>query len=196
MYKRPTIRKVRPKLEFISQYINGALVSSWQTVDKVAIIPTGAPGRVGEIVTRMHQNMTTHPTPPKWTPPYDYEFVIKNLPVEQQDEYRRRCEEWHAAHPPPPPKPPKEALNINAEIVANFWKDKKTMPPLDERIEMLHKAGYSEEKINRCIAWHEKEENLKDERQKTIDRIFGHYKGAAKPKKVVKVIKPVKKKMT
>lgn len=195
MYKRPALKQVRPKLEFVSQYINGALVSSWQVVDKIHIIPTGTPGRVGEIVTKMDQNTAAQYSKPEWVPPYDYEFVIKNLPVEQQDAYRRRCEEWHNAHPPPPPKPPKEKLNINTEVVANFWKNKKEMPTLKERVEMLREAGYPDEKIDKCIAWYEKDERLKDERQAAIDRIFGQYKGA-KTKKVVKVIKPVKKKIT
>jgi hypothetical protein len=201
MFKRPTIKCgfLTPK-QFVTEIRpNGTRASTWVTpVHIPAIIPNGTPGRVGEIVDLMYKGFDCVRRPDKtpWTPPMDYEFVAKHLPEEIQDAYLAKCEMWIADNPPRRVLVPAEKPVIDTELILALYKKYPgAVPPFEERMKVCRVAGYSEEYIAKKTERHRKFTELAEERQKSIDNIFGKWPSANKatPKPKSKVIKAVKK---
>jgi hypothetical protein len=119
------------------------------------------------------------------------------MPVGEQAAYLARCEAWHAENPPRVHAPRPEVRVLDTEAVARvFTKHAPKIPPLEERIGVYRKAGYSEEYIERAKAHAALMEETSDERQKALDLIFAKWPAASKPApKKGKVIKAVKKRM-
>lgn len=194
LFKRPTPRpgSVAP-LTFVSTFHNGARVSEWVVAPSRSRIPSGTPGRVGEIADAMNRGdgavarVKTH-----WTPPTTYEFIASKMPKEQGDAYIKRAEEWIAAHPPRALREPPPPLEYDMEMVAVYFQKLRTMPDKSELMKLWRRAGIPEARILQSLAWHEKEEAMADENQQKIDAIFGPAE-VKKIKKVAKVIKAVKK---
>ena len=200
MFKRPTIRRHYESTRFVTETLaNGAQVSKWTSVVTRRRIPTGTPGVVGSIADKMHAGTDTirHVVGPKWTPPSEYEFIAERLPVEERAAYVARCEAWFAENPPRVSVARPEVAALDYEAVAKvFTKHHPELPPLEERLAVYRKAGYSEEYIEHARARAERAEETSDERQKALDLIFAKWPAASKaaPKKG-KVIKAVKKRM-
>ena len=199
MFKRPIVLKGRkPQLEFVTRTVNGALVSTWEPKNTVSIIPTGTPGRVGEIVTEMHKGYNFTPRPPKPFRPhyFDSEFYARKIfeTEEEQQAYIFKCKEYYANLPVKPVVVVAEKPTINVKMIADYWRRRKTMPPLEDRVKLLQAAGYPEDRVQKYIKYYEKEAEMSAENQKKIDKIFGSF-AVVKPKQK-KVIKPVKKKVT
>ena len=202
MFKPPsTFKDRRPVLEFKNEIrANGALVSSWvPKVDRPVIIPNGTPGRVGEIVDIMRRGEACiqRPTKTPWTPPSDYEFIAKYLPDEQSRiNFISKCETWIADNPPRRIAAPAEKPVIDTELILALYKKYPgAVPPFEERMKVCRAAGYSDEYIAKKTERHRKFTELADERQKTIDSVFGKWPTANKatPKPKGKVIKAVQK---
>jgi hypothetical protein len=197
-FKRPTLKRVwnGPSV-FVSVQQGGAKVSQWVLTSQTKSIPTGSPGVVGEICTKMHRGDCVKLKETSWTPPYDYEFYARRmLPESEQEAYIERCRTWVAEHPPRIPKTPNPPLNIDLEKYAKFWAGKKNMPPLAERVAMLRDVGFPEARVEKHIAWDKMMEETSEQRQKVIDDIFGvDVPKKSKVQKTKVVLKPVKKKM-
>jgi len=200
-FKRPTLRKLGGVSKvFTTVQQGGASVSAWVADTKMRAVPTGTPGRVGEICTQMHRGDCVKRTPLiQWTPQSEYEFYAeKTLPESERAAYIERCKKWFEEHPPRAPKAPKAPIEYSREIIAEFYSKINTMPSLEERVAAFRKAGMPEERIQKHVAWQEVIDATSDERQKVIDDIFGVYvppKSKTKSVTKTKVIKPVKKKM-
>ena len=116
-------------------------------------IPTGTPGRAGEIATSMHRGSGSvgPPPPTTWTPSYDYEFLAQH----QADPaaYLARCEAWFAENKPLVPATHKIAPAVDFTPIAElFTKYNDHRPPIGEHVEAMRKAGYSERIIAKAIA--------------------------------------------
>ena len=200
MFKRPTIRRSYESTRFVTETLaNGAQVSKWAPFVTRRRVPTGTPGVVGSIVDKMHAGSDAihHAPRTNWTPPCEYEFVARSLPVGEQAAYMARCEAWFAENPPRVLVTRPEVAALDYEAVARvFTKHAPQLPPLEERLAAYRKAGYSEEYIERAKARAVRMEETSDERQKALDLIFAKWPAASKaaPKKG-KVIKAVKKRM-
>lgn len=159
---------------------------------KVAVCP----GRVSEILEKMHKGVPLKPVGRVWTPPRDYKLVAAH--TDDPEGYIKACEEWIAAHPPkeiPPPPPP---LNLNIEPIIEVFAKYKPVPPIPELVKAWTAAGYPEERIAKAKVAREKMEATIEEREKVLDLIFAKFPSASKPTpkpKTKKVIKVVKKKM-
>ena len=200
MFKRPIIRRRYESTRFVTETLaNGTRVSQWVSVATRQRIPTGTPGVVGAIIDKMHAGSDTihHASGPTWTPPRDYEFIAKYMPVEERPAYLSRCEEWFAANPPRVAETAPEVTVLDHEAVARvFAKHAPRLPPLAERLVAYQKVGYSDEYISQAKARDEQLAATAVERQKILDLIFAKWPAASKagPKKG-KVIKAVKKRM-
>lgn len=75
-------------------------------------------------------------------------------------------------------------------ILCEKYYSKGKIPPLNERITLLRKAGYSEIALDKIIKNHMQAKKDSEKNQKILDDIFIKYK--IKPTKK-KVLKPVKK---
>lgn len=75
-------------------------------------------------------------------------------------------------------------------ILCEKYYSKGKIPPLNERVSLLRKAGYSENTIDKIIKGHFQAKKDSEKNQKMLDDIFMKYK--IKPAKK-KVLKPVKK---
>jgi len=163
-------------------------------------IPTGTPGRVGEIVTKMHRGSGSAgpPPPTEWSPSYDYEFLAQH----QADPaaYIARCEAWFAENKPLVPATRKISPAVDLTPIADlFVKHGDHRPPIDEHVEAMRKAGYSERVIAKAIARDAFLKATVDERQKALDLIFARWPSINKPTpkpRASKPIKAVKKKMS
>jgi hypothetical protein len=200
MFKRPTIRRRYESVRFVTETsVSGAKVSHWVPDTTSCRIPTGTPGVLGSIVDRMHagDDAVRFASRPQWTPSCEYEFIAKQLPVGEQAAYIARCEAWFAENPTRAAAPRPEALAVDYESVARvFAKRAPQLPPLEERLAVYRKAGYSEEYIERAKARAAMMEATSDARQKALDLIFAKWPAASKPApKKGKVIKAVKKRM-
>jgi hypothetical protein len=83
-------------------------------------------------------------------------------------------------------------------IAELFAKHGGHRPPIDEHVEAMRKAGYSERVIDKAIARHAFLKATVDERQKALDLIFARWPSINKPTpkpRASKPIKAVKKKM-
>ena len=194
------MRRRYESTRFVTETLaNGAQVSKWTPVVTRRSVPTGAPGVVGSIVDKMHAGNDTirHVVGPKWTPPAEYEFIAERLPAGERAAYIARCEAWFAENPPrvPAPRPEVRVLDTDA-VVKLFEKHHPQLPPLEERLAVYRKVGYSEEYVKRARARAEIAEETADERQKALDLIFAKWPAASKavPKKGT-VIKAVKKRL-
>jgi hypothetical protein len=162
-------------------------------------IPTGTPGRVGEIATAMHRGSDSvrSPAPSKWRPSYDYEFLARHQA--DPEAYLARCEAWFAENKPLVPATPNLARAVDFTPVADlFAKYEGHLPPIDERVEAMRKAGYSENVITKAVARDAFMKATVDERQKALDLIFARWPSINKPtpkSRAAKPIKAVKKKM-
>ena len=198
MYIRPTLRNLRD-------------MPSWPRPGRPKHVTWEADTRVGAIIASVHK-----PDPPfiqndRWTPPRDWEWVIKYMEEPQKSAYKARCEQWLEDHPPPHPDTnSKSKLEINhAPIQALFakWAHKgpplseggppqPSVPPIEERVKAYRQAGHSEEYIQKAIDRAAHAVENADKRQDAIDKIFGKYPAASKSKRAApKVIKAVKKRM-
>jgi hypothetical protein len=201
MFKRPTVRRAYDKTHFVTETrANGTKVSYHTTLTRVRRVPTGTPGRVGEIADKLHagNDAIRHATGRPWTPPLNYEFVASHMPSGQREAYIARCEEWHAANPQPERAAPKSTEHLKPEVLAQvFDKHQGQLPPLETRVAAYRAAGYTEDYVEYAKARAAKLEETADERQKALDLIFAKWPAASKtaPKKA-KVIKAVKKRMT
>ena len=163
------------------------------------VIPTGTPGRVGEIATAMHRGTGSvgPPPPTKWRPSYDYEFLAQHQA--DPEAYLARCNEFFEKYPRPGPPAPKLAPAVDFTPIAElFSKHEGRRPPIDEHVEAMRKAGYSERVIDKAIARDAFLKATVDERQKALDLIFARWPSINKPTpkpRASKPIKAVKKKM-
>ena len=163
-------------------------------------VPTGAPGRVGEIATMMHRGSDTvrSPPPSKWRPSYDYEFVARH----QQDpeEYLARTAEFFEQNPRPDRSAGKLAPAIDfTPIHELFTKYEGHRPPIEEHVAAMRKAGYAENVITKAIARDALMKATVSERQEALDAVFARWPSINKPTpkpRAAKPIKAVKKKMT
>jgi hypothetical protein len=190
---RPVVRKrIQPKI-----FITDGRFSRWVDDDRIPIIPSGTPGIVGYIVDKMRNPV---PCPPKPEPPpsIHYELISTYMTREKGEAYRKRAEEWFAAHPPKAPRVSAILPTIDcAPLLALNAKYKNKHPPVKETESAMRLAGYSEAQIERSIKWNEKMDERSGEIQKDLDLIFGKWPSASKPtpKSRPKKIKAVKKKM-
>ena len=197
-FQRPTLRKLGGVSKvFTTVQQGGASVSAWVADTKMRTVPTGTPGRVGEICTEMHRGDCVKRPQYQWTPHYEYEYYAeKTLPENERAAYIERCKKWFEEHPPKTLKAPKAPIEYNREMIAEFYSKHGTMPSLEERVAAFRKAGMPEERIAKHVAWQAVMEATSDERQKVIDDIFGiDAPKKTKTTKTTKTIKPVKKKM-
>ena len=164
-----------------------------------ARVPTGAPGRVGEIATAMHRGSDSvrSPAPSKWRPSYDYEFVAQH--EADPEAHLARCAAWFAENKPRTAQVPKPQLIIDFEpIHALFKKYDGCRPPIEEHVAAMRKAGYSENVITKAIARDTYMKATVAERQVALDAIFARWPSINKPTpkpRASKPIKAVKKKM-
>jgi hypothetical protein len=201
-FKRPIIRPpCIARQVFATQWVNGAQISQWVPANSCSRIPNGTPGRVGEIIDVMRKgtSSTTFFTP-VWSPPYDYDYYARHaIPEEEREAYIKRCKDWEAENPSSVyKKTKKETPKYDYEMVANFWREKMSMPPLEDRVKVFRAAGMPEYMISRHEKWDKMMVDTAEERQKELDKMFCRYapssKTKTKPPKT-KVLKPVKKKM-
>ena len=121
------------------------------------------PGRVSEILDKMHRMDSLKPVSKTWTPPVDYKLIAANM--SDSTEYVKRCEEWIAAHPPKVRPPPSAPIVIDTEpIIKLFAKYNGSVPSIPELEKAWWEAGYSEEKIAKAKAHREKMESTIEER--------------------------------
>ena len=162
-------------------------------------IPTGTPGRVGEIVTAMHRGSDAVNRPPqtKWRPSHDCEFLAQH-PADPEA-YLARCNEFFEQNPRPTPPAPKLAPAVNFEPISElFAKHNGHRPPIEEHVQAMREAGYSEHLIAKAVARDAFLKATVDERQEALDTIFARWPSINKPTpkpRASKPIKAVKKKM-
>ena len=200
MYKRPNPRPTSNlKTKFVSEVgPGGAIIGRHVTWAPSPRVWTGAPGLVGDIVRTMHRGyQPTRPPPTPWRPPYDAEFTARHMP--DPEAYMKRVEQFYKENPPPERKVKPPPPNYNFEPIHKvIQKHTPVRPPIGEWLAALKEAGYSEEKLEKVLRWHEHMEATSDERQAKLDAIFAKWpsssKAAPKPKPA-KPIKAVKKKM-
>ena len=195
LFKRPIPRMAHPAaLTFVSSFRNGAMVTDWVESTSNSRIPSGCPGRVGEIVDAMNKGLGAvavyKPTP--WTPPISYEFMASKMSEEQGEAYLKRCKTWFDEHPPAVPRRVKPVLPYDTELVAKYFSKLTVVPDVSELAKMWQSAGLPEWRIQKIREWHEKMEATSSIRQAQIDAIFGPEE-VKKIKKAPKVIKAVKK---
>jgi len=192
---RATLKTRVPEARaFITTYHNGAAVSAWGDAPEPGPIPSGCPGRVGEVIDAMNKGAgSISRTTTAWTPPISYKFLASRMSKEQGDAYIKRCEEWFEAHPAPAPKIAKAPVEYDKEMVAKYFSRLTSVPETKDLLNMWRAAGLSEERLQKMMEWHEKMDATADERQARIDAIFGPPEEPKKVKKVAKVIKAVKK---
>ena len=195
LFKRPIPRMTRPSaLTFVSSFRNGAMVTDWVESAPPPRIPSGCPGRVGEIVDAMNKGLGAvavyKPTP--WTPPISYEFMASKMSEEQGEAYLKRCKTWFDEHPPAVPRRVKPVLPYDTELVAKYFSKLTVVPDVSELAKMWQSAGLPEWRIQKIREWYENMEATSSIRQAQIDAIFGPEE-VKKIKKAPKVIKAVKK---
>jgi hypothetical protein len=167
-------------------------------VKGVARIASGTPGVVGSIIDKMRlgDDHVLRPSKKPWTPPSDYEFIAKHLPVNEREAYLTRCREWFEARPHPVPATPKLETKFGTEIIDAMYKKWGARPSLAERIKVYRASGYSEEYIEKVRAREKRWNDTKEERDAAFELIFAKWPSASKPTpKPKKVIKAVKKRM-
>ena len=186
--------KVRPPetRAFITTHQNGAAISSWCEAPIQHPIPSGCPGRVGEIIDKINQGVGSinHSTS-KWTPPISYEFIASTMP--DRDAYIKRCDEWFEQHLPRVLKVSEPPVEYNKEFIAKYYKGLTSVPDESELLTMWRAAGISEEQIQKFIDKRQKMAERAAEDMVQFEAIFGPLEEPKKVKKVVKVIKAVKK---
>jgi hypothetical protein len=113
--------------------------------------------------------------------------------------YLARCIEFFEKYPRPAPPAPKLSPAVDLTPVADlFAKYEGHLPPIEERVEAMRKAGYSEHVIVKAIARDAFLKATVEERQKALDLIFARWPSINKPTpkpRASKPIKAVKKKM-
>ena len=195
-FKRATIKlRTRAPLNFTSTFQNGAMVSSWGDAPAPPPIPSGCPGRVGEVVDAMNRGtgFVKH-TSVVWVPPISYKFLASKMPKEKAAAYIKRCEEWFATRPVAPPKPEKIQVEYDTDMVAKYFNGLTNVPDRSDLFKLWRDAGCSEERFKKSQEWHEKMDAMADVHQERLNAIFGPPEEPKKVKKVVKkVIKAVKK---
>jgi hypothetical protein len=133
----------------------------------------------------------------EWTPPINPEFLAKHMA--NPEAFLKRCEDWRAQHAVAERSAREPAPVLNLEpVLALYKKWGANVPPIAEREKAWRLAGYSEAKIQKALAWHNKMVETADARQEALDLIFAKFPSANKPTpkpKAKKVIKVVKKKM-
>jgi hypothetical protein len=199
-FKRPIIRRAaHTHTEFTTEIrANGTRVSSWGPPVHKPRIVSGTPGVVGSIVDKMRRgdDYVLRPYQKPWTPPSEYEFIAKQLPVGEREAYLTRCQEWFAAHPPATIKTRVAPKEYDGELLSALYQNKEARPPLAERVKVYRAAGYSEEYIEKAKARDKRWRETKAERDAAFDLIFAKWPSASKPTpKTKKVIKAVKKRM-
>ena len=163
-------------------------------------IPTGTPGRAGEIATSMHRGTgyVGPPPPTEWSPSYDYEFLARHQA--DPEAYLARCIAFFEKYPRPTPRAPKLAPAVDLVPIAElFVKCGDHRPPIDKHVKAMQKAGYSEAAVAKTIAHAAFLKATVDERQKALDLIFARWPSINKPTpkpRAAKPIKAVKKKIT
>jgi hypothetical protein len=179
---------------FITTSHNGAVVSAWGDAPTPGPIPSGCPGRVGEIVDSMNRGVDfiSRPTT-KWSPSLSYKFQASKMTTENGAAYIKRCEEWFAANLVTPPKAAKVPCQYDTELLSKYFSRLTSVPETRVFFKILRAAGFPDERIQKSMEWHEKMEATSNERQARINAIFGPPEEPKKPKKVAKVIKAVKK---
>jgi hypothetical protein len=162
-------------------------------------IPTGTPGVLGDIATKMHRG-TDHlqPRPTVWKPSYDYEFVAQHQA--DPEAYLARTAEFFEQYPRREAGSRTSGPPLDLEpIVKLFEKHGDCRPPITEHVAALCKAGYTEAVIDKVIARDALMAATVDARQEALDAIFARWPSINKPTpkpRASKPIKAVKKKMT
>ena len=195
LFKRPIPSRVgQTARTFVSSFRNGAMVTDWVESAPRPLIPSGCPGRVGEIVDAMNRGAgaVAAQRQTAWTPPMAYEFMASRMSEEQGEAYRVRCKTWIDEHPLAVPKRDKPVLSYDAEVVAKYFSKLTSAPETGELVKMWRSAGLPEWRLQKMQEWHEKMDASASTRQAHIDAIFGPEE-VKKTKKVTKVIKAVKK---
>jgi hypothetical protein len=201
-FKRPTIRppySARIQNVFATHWLNGAQVSQWVPDQSLVIVPSGTPGRAGEIMDIMNRGVSSaNFVKSVWSPPYDYEFYARRMiPESERESYINRCKDWgtQKTYKKYEIEMPKYAY----EETAKFWQQKISIPPIEDRISVFRAAGMPEEMIIKHEKWDKMMDDTSEKRQKELDKLFGKYavntKTKTKTKIKTKVIKPVKKKI-
>ena len=149
----------------------------------------------------MHSPCAVFKKSTAWRPPYEYEFYARSLPVDQQEAYIQRCEQWLEDNKViPQPKPRTEECDLS--VVYALYEKYSTLfkrPPIDELVEAYEKAGASQDKIKKIKNMYRMWEENSEEEQKKLDKIFVKYPSALKSAKKEpakkKIIRAVKKKI-
>ena len=162
-------------------------------------IPTGTPGLLGEIATKMHRGSDhLQPRPTVWKPSYDYEFVARHQA--DPEAYLARVAAFFEQHPRPVPVAAATGLPRDLEpIIKLFERHGDCRPPINEHVAALRQAGYAEKIIEKVIARDAHMAATVDARQEALDAIFARWPSINKPTpkpRASKPIKAVKKKMT
>lgn len=162
-------------------------------------IPTGTPGLLGEIATKMHRGSDhLQPRPTVWTPSHDYEFAARYQT--DPEAYLARVAEFFEQNPPRGPVVVNTSPSLDLEpIIKLFERHGDHRPPIDEHVAALRQAGYAESTIEKVKARDAHMAATVDARQEALDLIFARWPSINKPTpkpRAAKVIKAVKKKMT
>lgn len=200
MFKRPIpLRRAPERTQFVSEIAkSGALLSQWIPVSREHIVPSGTPGRVGEILDNMRTGLYAKELPPPiWKPSIDYKFIATAMPSVQADEYINLSEEWFKTNTKNFERAPKVRVDINPEpILTVFEKSWPHCPSAEDHVEAAKRAGYSAYKVEKLARWYKWRSETEDSRQEALDAIFAKWPAASKPTpKTRKVIKAVKKKI-
>lgn len=156
------------------------------------------PGRAGDVIRDLRALHVPAAPVRVWTPPTEYKYIAKYMPDDEGKAYIERCEAWFearaAAQAPAATRPRPPALNLEP-LLDVLAKHRASRPPLKEMCRALRECGYTEERVQQHIAWHNKMEATSDERQEVLDAIFVKYpsasKSAPKKKKIIKAVKKI-----
>lgn len=76
-------------------------------------------------------------------------------------------------------------------VLCEKYYSRGKIPPLNERVEMLLKAGYSEKNVNKLIKNHLQWKKDSEKNQKKLDDIFMKFNIKPTKKKVFKAVKKI-----
>lgn len=143
-------------------------------------VPADAPCRVLDIIRACG---VKHPSKTTWTPPQDYEFVAKHMPDEEAVLFLARVAEFYERHPKLaiPPKAAMPYTLIQEPLYELKRKYPMTTPPLSECVVAWHRAGYPSSLVAKWVESRQKRENLGDELDAYVEKMFAKYPGINKP---------------
>lgn len=171
MFKRPVIRAKTSSAGVFVSTVNssGATVSRWVPDTSPKIVPSGTPGRVGEIIDLMRRPVPPSNKPP-WRPHPDYIKIASFLPEEERQEYTTKCREWYENNPP------KEVRVAQSKL-----------PPWDYKYIAAHlKEPQASEYLTRWSTWFKTHPtprpNIVEIDTKLLTDLFSKYPGRPPPR--------------